>query len=471
MNKKLIKVITSIACGLGIVSSIPFVTSCNNKKEEGLLVTYNSALTGNFYQLSFKAGETTEDKVIGPYTHLFSVKDNNLKPIKIESLTWSFFDASTGQKINWLSMKRNYSANEYLGRLVCDASDLPVTTSELTRHQIRIEAENSSYYGRLNNCLSISFTQPEPSSINVKTGLKQVEIDPFSQGQFEDSSINANVLPWQASQSVDWELEFDNQTAPSWLHIKPFGDAYELSWDATTTAKAPGEHNIKLTAKLGTITSNEVSFFLKIRSETILPETYLDIFDKTKCNGVRQDLTDEEITELRNKGYNEIEIPDFVTTLPYGAFSFASLSFTTEKWNFIKKLSFEKNSKLTKIDKFALTSTTSPEPFEEYDFSNCEKLKTIDNCLADIEISKIYLPASITFIHDNAFLGTKIQEIWFTDIPTAYTEWTTLAFGNIVDDGQIHYIHFMNGHPQGYQDFIDYLHENCGLSDKWQAAQ
>lgn len=92
-------------------------------------------------------------------------------------------------------MKRNYSANEYLGTLVCDASDLPVTTSELTRHQIRIQAENSSYYGRLNNCLSITFTEPEPSSINVKTDLKQVEIDPFSQGQFEDSSINANVLP------------------------------------------------------------------------------------------------------------------------------------------------------------------------------------------------------------------------------------------------------------------------------------
>ncbi len=470
MNKKLIKTIASITCGLGIVASIPFITSCNTQepKEQEFTVMYNNSLTGNSYQLSFVAGSATEDQGVGPYTHLFSVIDNNKNPIKINDLTWLFFDASTGKKINWLSIKKDYT-DEYSGILVCDATNLPATTSEMTRHSIRIQAQNSSSYGRLNNPLSISLTQPEITSINVSTDIKQIEIDPFSQGQFEQQSIKAVVLPWQASQSVDWTLEFDNQTAPKWLHIKPFNNAYELCWDATTEAKTSGEHNVKLTAKSGSVTSNEISFFLKIKSVNIIPEIYLNIND-TRCYGVREDLRDEWITSLKNDGYDEIEIPDFVTSLPYGAFSSANPSFITEKWNFVKKLSFEKNSELTSIDKFTLSGEETPQPFEIYDFSNCTELTTIDNCLNNDVISKLYLPASIKSIDDYAFTQTEISEIWFTDIPTVYTEWTTQAFGNIVDDGQIHYIHFMNGQPEGYQDFINYLHEKCGLSDKWQAA-
>lgn len=470
MNKKIIKTITSIACGLGILTSIPFVTSCNSQepKDQGLTVMYGNSLTGNSYQLSFEAGSTTEDKAVGRYDHLFSVKDNNGDPVKIQDLTWRFFDASTGKNVNWLSIKQD-STDEYSGILVCNASDLPVTTSDKTRHSIRIQAQNSTYYGRLNNPLSISLTQPEPTSINISTDIKQVEIDPFSQGQYEESLINAAILPWQASQSLNWTIRTGSQPAPNWLHIKPFNNVYELSWDATTVAKTSGEYEVKIYATSGSVSSNEVSFSLKVKTDAIIPDSYLDITG-TDCYGVKEDLTDEQITSLKNNGYNEIEIPDFVTSIAFGAFT-VGRTFTTEKWSFVKKLSFEKNSKLTSIGQFALDGQNgNPQPFEVYDFSNCEKLTTIDNCLNNDKISEIYLPASIKSIHNYAFSGTEIQEIWFTDIPTTYTEWTTQAFGNIVDDGQTHYIHFMNGQPEGYQDFINYLHEKCGLSDKWQAA-
>ncbi len=470
MNKKLIKTIASITCGLGIVASIPFITSCNTQepKEQEFTVMYNNSLTGNSYQLSFVAGSATEDQGVGPYTHLFSVIDNNKNPIKINDLTWLFFDASTGKKINWLSIKKDYT-DEYSGILVCDATNLPATTSEMTRHSIRIQAQNSSCYGRLNNPLSISLTQPELTSINVSTNIKQIEIDPFSQGQYENLLINAVAIPWQASHSFNWTIRTGNEPAPNWLHINPFNNAYELSWDATSVAKTSGEYEVKIHASSGTIFSNEVSFLLKVKTGTIIPDSYLDI-DGTNCLGVREDLTDAEITSLKNDGYDEIEIPDFVTSIPYGAFLLGR-TFTTEKWNFVKKLSFEKNSELTSIAQFALSGEeNNPQPFEIYDFSNCEKLTTIDNCLKDNVISKLYLPASINSINNLAFTHTKIEEIWFTDIPTSYTEWDTQAFGNIVDDGQIHYIHFMNGQPQGYQEFINCLHEKCGLSDKWQIA-
>ncbi len=481
MNKKLIKTISSIVCGLGILTSIPFVTSCNSQKKQGLTVMYDNSLTGNFYQLSFEAGNTADDKAVGRYTHLFSVKDNQQNPIKIKNLKWIFFDASTGKKINWLSME-NDSSDEYSGRLVCNASDLPVTMDKKTRRQIRIEVQNSSYYGRLNNPLSFSFTQPEPASILVTTDLTKVEIDPFSQGQYDGALINAAVSPWQANQSVNWTIRSDAAPAPGWLHIKPFDNAYELSWDVartadgTQTAKISGEYNYKITATTtatsGNIVSNEVNFSLKVKNGTIIPETYLNV-DDTDCYGVREDLTDVQINNLKQDGYTEIEVPDFVTDLQYGAFSSANNpSFLTQKWNFVKKLSFETNSKLTTIGQFALCGHQNgdSQPFNDYDFSNCQKLTTINNSFHDNVIFKLYLPASIKKIDDGAFARTKINEIWFTDIPTFYSYWTTQAFANLIDDEAKHYIYFMNGHPEGYEEFITYLHEKCGLSDKWQAA-
>ena len=184
----------------------------------------------------------------------------------------------------------NDSSDEYSGRLVCNASDLPVTIDKKTRRQIRIEVQNSSYYGRLNNPISFSFTQPEPASILVTTDLTKVEIDPFSQGQHDATLINAAVSPWQANQSVNWTIISAAPAASSWLHIKPFDNAYELSWDATTKAKISGEYNCKITAATtatsGNIVSNEVNFSLKVKNGTIIPETYLNV-DDTDCYGVR----------------------------------------------------------------------------------------------------------------------------------------------------------------------------------------
>lgn len=55
MNKKLIKMIASIACGLGVATSIPFaVASCGSSSKEELLISYEDGKNKDFGNVDYE---------------------------------------------------------------------------------------------------------------------------------------------------------------------------------------------------------------------------------------------------------------------------------------------------------------------------------------------------------------------------------------------------------------------------------
>lgn len=106
MNKKLIKIITSIACGLGVATSIPFIaSSCgSSSKEEELTISYTDGASKVFEELSGNESDSRNKRSsVGTINADFSFAD----------ATWYFdvtctSDASlTAQWTKFLSISVN----------------------------------------------------------------------------------------------------------------------------------------------------------------------------------------------------------------------------------------------------------------------------------------------------------------------------------------------------------------------------
>lgn len=63
MNKKLIKTIASITCGLGITATIPFIaSSCGSSSKEELSISYTDEASKDLGRVS--GNESTTDHVV-----------------------------------------------------------------------------------------------------------------------------------------------------------------------------------------------------------------------------------------------------------------------------------------------------------------------------------------------------------------------------------------------------------------------
>lgn len=103
MNKKFIKTLASIACGLGIVSSIPFVsTSCNSKKTA---IVFDNNNDDNQFYISAVAGVEgvfARDNIYVPTRDFYVYWEGNL--ISGRDIEWHFTDTKDEKEIGFFGM-------------------------------------------------------------------------------------------------------------------------------------------------------------------------------------------------------------------------------------------------------------------------------------------------------------------------------------------------------------------------------
>lgn len=410
MNKKLIKTIAIITCGLGISSSIPFMsTSCGSSGEQPVPednFTLDYSWDGDGDDIYAYANEngvlnlSISNSYTGPEKVVYSIID--------DPTNGKFTINSTTGKISYNNIAKNKYRITVKGELEND--DKKFATINLD-----IDIRNRVYF--------VFLTYDDKQMVSTWNNVADNKLDSqkFSYRIEQVNSLNDSSV---SNTPYEWSIVNKNSAAQQ-CNVRWDTNLNTVVWDQN---KVSGGTQLSFQVKLSVTNSaeeasDEVSFVISI-FENILPSNIFSYIVKSDkkitITGFDVDFSDAEIYDKFRK-CDTIQIPesflvdgqvcyvDFVTTR---AFVTGDQTIIPD---YIKNCSFTDSNKVTNV-------TIGEEAFE---YS---------------KIKSVYISNNVSLINRNAFAYCKLENVEVSDQNNSYAiaenigDWRhdSKFFGNMI---------------------------------------
>ncbi len=378
MKAKIIKIITSISLGGGVLTTLPFTTtSCSFSNNNPKLVcdddTIPGDITGNL------------DSEISPTVSLL----NHIKTDTGESVSGVTFTCD--------GLPNGLSINQSTGVIFGTPTQVQESTSYIIKFSCtfkEIQLEGSTKINiEVNGPQSIVCSQIEDRSIvvNESFSLGVVNVKMVFDGGTQRSLSSSDIASYEL---VDDKGQSAASTLPQGLNFNTnngsiSGTVTSLNYYAPTTYK------IKITGsqRIGSVIGYSNTFTLSMKDNP-LPETVYDIDENNVLKGFKEGVDLSQYDGI----CDTMQIPARVTEIQ------DDLHFGLSIPSFIKKLTFPEGSQCTRMGSNSIKNASS---ITLVDLSNCAMLSIIgsgsfQNCSL---LESIIFPSSLNQIGAYVFMA------------------------------------------------------------------
>lgn len=331
--KKALKIITSITCGLGIISTIPFVsTSCAKNEEipQKLQVVYDHINYKGDYKIDGFSGDQygidlPEDQLTG--TNLISVclydklTDETAK-IDINDVKFDVIDLNSKTKLDWIWVKP-ISVDSSKARIYWDSTNINEGT-----YEFYIEAKYQNFEAKIDNNFQLNLASPDSSKIRISFNSDNNYNTTVAGGSTLTDKISLNSKSLK-SPDIKWNIEeiigpnalnANEQIFSDWISIDKSGQITIQPSSAKKQKIANNNYCFRISAWDGSdLTSTSNYIYLQVSVDwknNFVSKCYLD-YSSTTLNGFKQWYLDN----VSLFSYNTLCIPTDVTAIADSAFN------------------------------------------------------------------------------------------------------------------------------------------------------